>query len=451
MRKRILIATLIITLVGFAIFSVVSASLSYGSLIDNSKDIITAQIRAVDAARVGAGDKAAADALSREFGGLRVTFMTEEGVVTGDSFGVPAGEDRSGRAEVAAAMAGEEGVSTRHSDTTGEDMLYVCVDYGGGLVRLGVHTSTQWDAIVDTLPTLAWFLVLDVFVCLVFSYFATNYALRPVEELAKRSRSTSSPLSTTYRELYPITEILNRKNEEIREQMRLIDEEHKRVNRAQESKNEFISNISHEMNTPLTSIKGFAELLEHGDLDEETKKKAYRIIKTQADRLTGLIGSIINFNELDNDELPCFDCDVALAARETAESLRADIEGRGLTLTVDADEPLMVPTRPERLQEIFGNLIRNATKYNKENGSITVTVKGGKAPYAEVSDTGIGISEEDMKRVFARFFTVDRSHGGKHGGFGLGLAVVKKLCDRAGWRLTVRSTLGEGTTFRIEF
>ena len=438
MRKRILIATLIITLVGFAIFSVVSASLSYGSLIDNSKDIITAQIRAVDAARVGTGDKAAADALSRELGGMRVTFMTEDGVVTGDSFGVPAGEDRSVRAEVAAAMAGE-------------DMLYVCVDYGGGLVRLGVHTSTQWDAIVDTLPTLAWFLVLDVFVCLVFSYFATNYALRPVEELAKRSRSTSSPLSTTYRELYPITEILNRKNEEIREQMRLIDEEHKRVNRAQESKNEFISNISHEMNTPLTSIKGFAELLEHGDLDEETKKKAYRIIKTQADRLTGLIGSIINFNELDNDELPCFDCDVALAARETAESLRADIEGRGLTLTVDADEPLMVPTRPERLQEIFGNLIRNATKYNKENGSITVTVKGGKAPYAEVSDTGIGISEEDMKRVFARFFTVDRSHSGKHGGFGLGLAVVKKLCDRAGWRLTVRSTLGEGTTFRIEF
>ena len=233
--------------------------------------------------------------------------------------------------------------------------------------------------------------------------------------------------------------------------MNVIGEEQQRVARATESKNEFISNISHEMNTPLTSIKGFAELLEHGDLDEETKKKAYRIIKTQADRLTGLIGSIINFNELDNDELPCFDCDVALAARETAESLRADIEGRGLTLTVDADEPLMVPTRPERLQEIFGNLIRNATKYNKENGSITVTVKGGKAPYAEVSDTGIGISEEDMKRVFARFFTVDRSHSGKHGGFGLGLAVVKKLCDRAGWRLTVRSTLGEGTTFRIEF
>ena len=78
-------------------------------------------------------------------------------------------------------------------------------------------------------------------------------------------------------------------------------------------------------------------------------------------------------------------------------------------------------------------------------------MKAGRSPYAEVSDTGVGISEENLKRVFARFFTVDKSHSGKHGGFGLGLSVVKKLCYRAGWKLTVRSTLGEGTTFRIEF
>ena len=454
MRKRILVATLVITLIGFVIYSVVSATLSYESLLENTREILSAQLDAVDAERVGTGDKTSAEALAGELGGVRVTFLDSAGNVTGDSFGVTEGESRADRPEVAAALRGSTGSAVRHSDTTGEDMLYVCRSYGEGLVRIGTRTSTQWDAIVDTLPTLAWFLVLDIFVCLVFSYFATSYALKPVEDLARQSRGTArgtAPLSTKYRELYPITDILNRKNEEIRAQMELVDEEQQRVKRAQESKNEFISNISHEMNTPLTSIKGFAELLEHGDLDEETKKKAYRIIKTQADRLSGLIASIINFNELDNDELPCFDCDVALAARETAESLRADIEGRGITLTVDADEPVIVPTRPERLAEIFGNLIRNATKYNKEKGSITVTVKGGKFPYAEVADTGIGISEDNLERVFARFFTVDKSHSGKHGGFGLGLAVVRKLCDRAGWKLTVKSVLGEGTTFRIEF
>ena len=450
MRKRILLLTLAVTLLGLVIFSAVSANISYRTLIENTRRIASAQLNALTAEDVGAGDEAAALALSRHMGGLRITFLDSEGMVTGDSFGVAAGDSRADREEVSAAMAGGEGFSTRHSDTTGEEMLYVCRALGEGYVRIGLPVSSQTDAFLDSLPALIGFLVLDIAVCLVFSYFATDYALRPVKELALRSRGEDL-LSTSYKELYPIAEILNRKNEEIRAQMNVIGEEQQRVARATESKNEFISNISHEMNTPLTSIKGFAELLEHGDLDEETKKKAYRIIKSQADRLSGLIASIINFNELDNDELPCFDCDVALAAKETAESLRADIEGRGLTLTVDAEEPLIVPTRPERLQEIFGNLIRNATKYNKENGSISVVVRAGRAPYAEVSDTGIGISEENLKRVFARFFTVDRSHSGKHGGFGLRLAVVKKLCDRAGWRLKVDSELGKGTTFRIEF
>lgn len=449
MRKRILLATLIITVVGLLLFTLVTTGVSYQSLLENTRSYLTSQINALDLAMYGE-DEEAAKSLSASLGGLRVTFMTADGTITGDSAGAAAGESRAEREEVAAAIISGEGTSSRHSDTTGADMLYVCRKSGDRLVRLGIHTSSQWDIVTDSLPTLAWFLALDVVVCLIFSYLATNYALKPVEELARQSRG-DTPLTTKYPELEPITEILNRKNEEIRSQMEVIDAEQQRVARAQESKNEFISNISHEMNTPLTSIKGFAELLEQGNLDEETKRKAYRIIKTQADRLSGLIACIINFNELENDELPSYDCDVAVAAKEVAESLRADIEQRGLTLTVDAEEGLVVPTRTERLTEIFGNLIRNATKYNREGGSISVVVRGGHSPYAEVSDTGIGISEENLNKIFSRFFTVDKSHSGKHGGFGLGLAVVKKLCDRAGWKLTVKSVLGEGTSFRIEF
>ena len=118
---------------------------------------------------------------------------------------------------------------------------------------------------------------------------------------------------------------------------------------------------------------------------------------------------------------------------------------------MDADEGVTVSSRQERLTEIFGNLIRNAARYNKSGGSVTVRVRGGRTPFAEVEDTGIGIAEENLDKIFSRFFTVDKSHSGKNGGFGLGLAVVRKLCDRAGWKLTVRSKLGEGTCFRIEF
>ena len=105
-------------------------------------------------------------------------------------------------------------------------------------------------------------------------------------------------------------------------------------------------------------------------------------------------------------------------------------------------------SRHERLSEIFGNLVRNAIKYNKDGGSITVTLNyRGFA----VEDTGIGIAEENMSKVFSRFFTVDKSHNGKNGGFGLGLAVVKKICQKSGWKISVESKLGEGSKFTVEF
>ena len=110
-------------------------------------------------------------------------------------------------------------------------------------------------------------------------------------------------------------------------------------------------------------------------------------------------------------------------------------------------------SRHERLSEVLGNLIRNAIRYNKENGSLFVGIKrkdtGGVR--LTVTDTGIGIAEENLERIFERFFTVDKSHSGKNGGFGLGLAVVKKICRKAGWTLHVQSVLGEGTTFTVDF
>ena len=108
----------------------------------------------------------------------------------------------------------------------------------------------------------------------------------------------------------------------------------------------------------------------------------------------------------------------------------------------------MLMSRHERVTEIFGNIIRNAIRYNREGGSISVLLTEEEFT---VSDTGIGIAEENLDRIFDRFFTVDKSHNGKNGGFGLGLSVVRKLCAKQGWQLTVRSEVGVGSTFRIGF
>ena len=173
----------------------------------------------------------------------------------------------------------------------------------------------------------------------------------------------------------------------------------------------------------------------------------------QSDRLSNLIACIINYNEIDNDELPDYEVNISKLASETLDSLAPDIAKRNISLTKDIDADVMIMSRHERLSEVLGNLIRNAIRYNKENGSLFVGIKrkdtGGVR--LTVTDTGIGIAEENLERIFERFFTVDKSHSGKNGGFGLGLAVVKKICRKAGWTLHVQSVLGEGTTFTVDF
>ena len=447
MRKRILVTTLIVVLLGMLVYSVVSAGILHRTLLDEAEAALAAVAAMYDGG--GADDEAAA-ALSKDTGGMTVTFLDETGKVTGDSAGTETGEDLSFLEEVGEALAGGSGSAPRE-DADGVYRLWYCErTASGALIRIAMPVLTSGDVMLRTLPYLGWFMLLAVVFSLIFTYFATAWILRPVEELAEKSR-TSAHISTKYPELDSITDILNRKNDELYEQVDIIKREQARVHSAQESKNEFISNITHEMNTPLTSIKGFADLLEAGSLDEEGTKKAVSVIKAQSDRLSGLIACIINYNELSDDELPSYECDVTAVARETAESLRPAVEALGVSLEVDADEGVTVSSRQERLTEIFGNLIRNAARYNKSGGSVTVRVRGGRTPFAEVEDTGIGVAEENLDKIFSRFFTVDKSHSGKNGGFGLGLAVVRKLCDRAGWKLTVRSKLGEGTCFRIEF
>ena len=237
------------------------------------------------------------------------------------------------------------------------------------------------------------------------------------------------------------------------EQFKELSEEKELVERAQRSKNDFIANITHEMNTPLTSIRGYSELLASGVLNGEQTKTAADTLVKQSDRLSNLIACIINYNEIDNDELPEYEVNVSKLASETLDSLAPDIAKRNISLTKDIDADVMIMSRHERLSEVLGNLIRNAIRYNKENGSLFVGIKrkdtGGVR--LTVTDTGIGIAEENLERIFERFFTVDKSHSGKNGGFGLGLAVVKKICRKAGWTLHVQSVLGEGTTFTVDF
>ena len=255
-------------------------------------------------------------------------------------------------------------------------------------------------------------------------------------------------MSSKYSELAPLADILNERNRDIRKRIDEIRTEKELVERARASKEEFISNVTHEMNTPLTSIHGYAELLQAGGMNEEQQQTAYKTILTQSERLTNLIACILNYSEIDNDDLPSYEVDFSALARETLCALKPEADGRGITIVEQIDDNVIVTSRHERLSEIFGNLVRNAIRYNKDNGKIIVTLdRCG----LTVEDTGVGIAPENMDKVFSRFFTVDKSHSGKNGGFGLGLAVVKKLCQKSGWTIQAESELGVGSKFKVSF
>ena len=396
-------------------------------------------------------DDAGAEEFSRALGGARVTFLDGEGNVVGESEADRIEEDHSDRAEIRDAMQYGSGYAVRSSDTLSRDMMYYCVaaeaDGQRVYVRVAEFMISSWTMYAQLLPSLISYLIIDVLGCFVFTFIATYFILRPVEDLT-REATGGGTVKTKYSELSTIADILNERNRNIEWKMNEIEEERKLVVRAQESKNEFIANITHEMNTPLTSIKGYAELLSSGMLDAEQSKQAYKTIASQSERLSNLIACIINYNEIDDDTLPAYDVDLTKLAREMLAVVQPEAEKRRVTIIDRIDDNVIVKSRHELMTQLLGNLIRNAIRYNKEGGTVTVELNYKRLV---VSDTGIGIAPENMDKVFSRFFTVDKSHSGKNGGFGLGLAVCRKICRRSGWRISVQSELGKGSTFTVDF
>ena len=446
MRWRIWLLSFGILMTGLLIFGFAATKVYYNSSIDDSKAYLRVYMNEYGE-EYPLNAQGAAD-FSKKLNGARVTFMDSQGNVLADSSTEKELENHAKRSEIKDAVFEGEGFAVRGSSTLGKNMVYYCKNFGGKfLVRIAVFTDSNWRIFVNTLPTFLSFAGIMVALCAVIAFVATHFIVSPVKQLAKEATGNQK-VSSKYSELEPVAAILNERNRNIRRKMDELSEEKELVEKARQSKDEFISNVTHEMNTPLTSIHGYAELLQAGGMNDAQKDTAYKTILAQSERLTNLIACIINYSEIDNDDLPPYEVDFSALARETLCALKPEADKRNITITEHIDDNVTVLSRHERLSEIFGNLVRNAIKYNKDGGSITVTLnyRG-----LTVEDTGIGIAEENKSKVFSRFFTVDKSHGGKNGGFGLGLAVVKKICQKSGWKISMESTLGEGSTFTVEF
>lgn len=213
---------------------------------------------------------------------------------------------------------------------------------------------------------------------------------------------------------------------------------------------DFISNVSHEIKTPLAVIQNCADYLQKPSADSASKEKYAQTLSAAAKRLTALINNVLKLNKLENNELkPEYEeFDLTEAVAQAVIGFEDIIEEKGISLECDLEENVKIVSLPSYLETVWNNLLSNAVKFTPSGGKITVAVKRaeGKAKVT-VSDTGCGISAEKGERIFDKFYQGDASHSQE--GNGLGLALVKKVIDVIGGEISVDSEEGRGTTFCI--
>ena len=428
-------------LIFVSLFCVVCAALGAAVLLQNKfTDAMLAQSCRTVARALEADTDIARLAADSE---VRYTLIDHNGAVLFDSE-VPdtsALENHAGRPEVQAAFAAGQGVSTRQSETLDRQTRYFALRLDGDRVlRAAVDVPNWLGLFLLILPTLAA-VCLPVFgMAAVLSFWLTRRMVQPITHMAQHLDTIEADVP--YEELIPLAHTVQ------------ADRQLQADNEAM--RREFTANVSHELKTPLTSISGYAELLETRMARPEDVPEFGRRIHKEAGRMISLVSDILQLSELDGQQRQNFEpapVDLAALVRDTAANMTMNARKAYVTLQYTApDTPLMVQGGRDLLAELAMNLTDNAIRYNRPGGHVQIscgTADG--CPYLQVEDNGIGIPQDAQSRVFERFYRVDKSRSKATGGTGLGLAIVKHIAMLHGAKIDLRSTVGTGTTVRVEF
>jgi two-component system phosphate regulon sensor histidine kinase PhoR len=226
-----------------------------------------------------------------------------------------------------------------------------------------------------------------------------------------------------------------------------------KLERLEHVRQEFLSNVSHELRTPLTAILAFVETLEAGGIEDPGNSQRFlSIIRRNATRMHGLIDDILELSAIEagNIEVKTEEIQLQPLVDDVMTSLAAGASIQKVVLENKVAENVTVFADPRRLEQMLTNLVYNGIKFNREGGHVIVRHENGSRDRIFVEDTGEGIPAQHLKRLFERFYRVDRARSRALGGTGLGLAIVKHLARAHGGEVAVESKLGEGSSFAIE-
>jgi len=220
--------------------------------------------------------------------------------------------------------------------------------------------------------------------------------------------------------------------------------------RLERVRTDFVANVSHELRTPLASIRVIAETLrDEPDMPTEERDHQLALMIGEVDRLAALSNDLLTLSTAESRPADIQPANLSQIAYEIAEQYRPQAERKGLHFEAKIQPDLVVPTDRNQIVQVLANLLSNAIRYTPE-GSVTLEVRSeGDQVLMVVQDTGIGIAQEDLSRIFERFYRVDKARSRETGGTGLGLAIVRHIVNAHGGKVTVESRLGEGSRFQV--
>lgn len=374
----------------------------------------------------------------------RITWVGSKGDVIYDSEGHPEEMSNHGsRKEIKDAVKKKTGESTRFSKTLQAQTYYYAIQLDDGSV---LRLSRETHSILRQMEEVAGVAVLVVVVVLVLAVALSRILTRRIVEPINQINLIHPKDNKTYSELTPLLDRIEKQNQDIEEQIQEIKE-------AENMRKEFSANVSHELKTPLTTISGYAELMKDGMVRPEDMGRFSATIYHEAKRLISMIEGIIKLSRLDENQVEL--------ERESVDLYELAFKVKNDLLRKSDEEQVAVHVRGvhttvtgvyQILYEMFFNMCENAIKYNEPGGRVVMTIAMmDDYPTAVIEDTGIGIPQEDLDRIFERFYRVDKSHSNQKEGSGLGLSIVKHGAEFHHAQMTVNSELGEGTTITIIF
>ena len=351
-------------------------------------------------------------------------------------------ENHLTRPEIVQALQGSIGKDIRDSQTMGYETYYYAVQLpGGNILRVAQDAETVWSVYDGALPAIVLSCVALMLAAAILSTLLTRALVQPVLNMTEDLDHIQDKVP--YKELIPFAEsihadrILRENNEKMRQ--------------------DFTANVSHELKTPLTSISGYAELIETGIAKPEDVPGFAQKIHGEASRMIQLVNDILQLSSLDNasetSSMPEMEVvDLLDVVKECVERQKLNARHAYITLTYLGES---APVRGNRnlLDELCQNLCDNAIRYNRPGGKVQIVTACTRDGHCSltVTDNGIGIPRESQSSVFERFYRVDKSRSKATGGTGLGLAIVKHIALIHGARIKLESQVDVGTTITVTF